>query len=144
VYPALSGLLGDYTDVDFANAKNQLHAILVSINDSRQRYEATHDARYLESIRTMQPYATAAFSKMSTIAAALNDDETPSQFAMVFADLSDWLSKQVDNVVGGVTGTVAALPKVASAIANPLVLLAIAGVAFLAFGGSALLPKRRK
>lgn len=143
MYPAFAGLSGGYTDEDFAAAIRSLHSILVSINDSKARYEQTHDARYLESVRTMQPYAVAAFAKVNTIAAALNDQETPSQFAMVMSDLSDWLSQQVGNVVGGVTGTVAALPKVAGAIANPLVLLAIAGVAFLAFGGSALLPKRK-
>lgn len=144
MYPSLSGVFGGYTDEDFAAAIRSLHGILVSINDSKARYESTHDPRFLESVRTMQPYAIAAFSKVRTIAAALNDQETPSTFAVVMSDLSDWLSKQVDNVVGGVTGTVAALPKVAGALANPLVLLAIAGVAFMAFGGSALFPKRKR
>jgi hypothetical protein len=135
------GGLGDAAQDEITKVLTQLHGTAASLGDSRQRYEATHDPRYLQSVKAMLPYFQSLMTRLQQLYAMQGSGEMPSQFMLVLSDTGQWLQDRVQETVEGATGTLAALPKVAGALGNPLVLLAIGVGVFMFFGGGKLLRK---
>ena len=129
---------------EITTALHALHGAAASLGDSKQRYDATHDPRYLQSVKSVYPLFQRQVARLRQLYAMQGRDEVPPQFMLAIADTGQWLQDRVRETVEGATGTIAALPKVAGALGNPLVLLAIGAGAFMIFGGSRFLPKPRK
>lgn len=122
-------------EADFTATVKQLHGAAASIADSKARYEATRDPRYLASVQAVYPVFRSLMAKAQAISEKITAAEMPSSFMQVLDDTGDWLLAQGKNVVEGTTGFVKTL-------GNPLVVLGVLGVAFLALGGNKILPRR--
>lgn len=110
-----------------SEAAHQLHGAAASIADSKARYEATHDARFLESIKAVLPLYGYWLRQYQDTAKQLGGRETPAQFLATLDTTSDWLIRQTQNVVEGVTGVIAAAPKVATQLPTLLMVALIVG-----------------
>lgn len=121
-------------ETQLSNAAKQLHGAAASIADSKERYAATHDTRYLESVKAVLPLYQYWLTQYQSLAAQLGGREIPSNFLATLSETSDWLLKQGQNLAEGITGTVAALPKIASKLPDLLmVALVVGGIAAAAY-----------
>lgn len=103
-----------------------VHGLAASLGDSRQRYEASHDARYLRSIENVLPLFRQHLAKMQEIAAKLSGKEMPGELLLSLSETSDWLVRQGSNVVEGVTGTARDLPTLLKYISIAAVVVGLA------------------
>lgn len=134
--------LGDDSSVlraEITSTLRKLHGTAASIGDSKQRFAETGDQRFVQSVKNVLPYFKSLMTRLQQLYAMQGEGEMPSQFMLVLSDSSDWL---VDNLVQPVGDVLKAAPKAVTALSNPLVLIALAGAAFVAFGGAKLLTKR--
>jgi hypothetical protein len=107
----------NYTDQQFAAELSLVHGLAASLGDARQRYEATGDPRYLESIRMVFPMFQGHLRRLQEIAADLNGRDVPPQFLVTLDKISDVLLRSGDTVVatiGKVAGESASIVKFAA------------------------------
>lgn len=87
----------------------QLHGLAASLADSKQRYEATKDERFLKSVANVLPLYRATLAKAQDIARQLHGAETPSTLLLTLDTTSDWLLARTREVGEGVTGVVSGI-----------------------------------
>lgn len=139
-----------YTDADFAAAIQELHGYAASIADSKQRFQATGDTRYIQSVQSMVPYYQRALQKAKDINAALSGQELPSSLDSFLATSLSWITDAIalagtigKNTLEAAGQTVQQVPNVVKNLTSLPVLLLIAGAAFLFVGGGKFIPKRK-
>jgi hypothetical protein len=126
---------------EISSTLRSLHGAAASIGDSKARYADTGDPRYLQSVQAVLPMFRQQITRLQQLYAMQGEGESPSEFMLVLSETGDWLK---DNVVQPVGDTLKAVPKIAGALGNPFVLLAVGLGVFAAFGGTKLLPKRKE
>lgn len=141
-----SGLAGpDTADLEqqFAAAIRTLHGFAASIADLKAQYEKTKDPRFLESVKIMLPYFQRAMDNAKAISAKLTNEEMPSSFVLFFADISEWVAETTKDLANAARDTLKQVPNVVKNITSPFVLIALAGAAFMIFGGGRLVQGKR-
>lgn len=96
-------------EASWAATIRQLHGLAASLADSKQRYEATKDARFLTSVANVLPLYRSTLAKAQDIARQLSNAETPSSLLLTLDTTSDWLLARTREVGEGVTGTIAGI-----------------------------------
>ncbi len=94
-------------EVAWGETIRQLHGLAASLADSKQRYERSGDARYLQSVANVYPLFASTMRKAQDIASQLSGTEMPSTLLLTLSDTGAWLAARSKEVVEGTTGIIA-------------------------------------
>lgn len=103
-------------EAKWQEAIKQLHGLAASLADSKQRYDATGDKRYLTAVANVLPIFRQWMQTANDIARQLGGKEMPSSLMLSLSSTSDWLIARGKDVGEGVTGVVAGVGDAAQSI----------------------------
>jgi len=78
-----------------AETLRQLHGVAASMGDSRERYRATGDERYKQSVANVLPYYRMLMGRLRSLYAMQGQGEMPGHVMQTLDEFSTWSTSKV-------------------------------------------------